>query len=702
MNKQKPYPYLNRELSWLAFNRRVLEQAEGKNYPLLERMKYLAFFGSNLDEFFEVRVAGLMQQIKSGNVECGPDGIEPKDQLNRIESIVKELIDDQFNCWYNKIVPKLEKEQIYFRDYCALTSKEKLWAKQYFEQQVLPILTPIAIEPANPFPHLVNKALYILTALIDQKKSKNKSLMGIVTVPRILPRILKINVPRRDSAQVYIALSDIIKNFIKDLFPGYRTRCAAPFRITRNSELYIDEEEITNLLGKIEDELINREKGAVVRLEIAHGADLELQKELLEALKLRPQSLYTINGPINFARLMSAYDLIDRPDLKFKPYTPYINPKLEQQENLFKIIRNNDYLLHHPYDSFQPIVNFITLASKDPDVLSIKQTLYRTSGDSLIVQALKDASINGKQVTVLIELKARFDEANNIRWAKELEEVGVQVVYGLAGLKTHCKVCLIIRREGNQMRYYTHLGTGNYNTNTAKLYADLSLITASKPITSEVANLFNALTGLNHNPKFSKLLVAPFNLQPSIIRFIQTEIKNAQAGKPARIIIKANSLIDKKTIDFLYKASQAGVTIDLIIRGICALVPKVKGISENITVRSLLGRYLEHSRIYYFENSSKNSARIYAGSADWMPRNFYRRVEVMFPIEDQEIHAKIFHILEVYMKDNIHTHYLNTNGSYKLLKKPLKRSKHISSQNTFIEETKANRKKLTYIAKSHA
>ena len=691
MDKQKPYPYLNRELSWLAFNRRVLEQAEGKNYPLLERMKYLAFVGSNLDEFFEVRVAGLMQQIKSGLVECGPDGLEPKDQLNRIERIVKELIDDQYNCWYNKIVPKLEKEQIYFRDYCALTSKEKQWVKQYFEQQVVPILTPIAVEQEYPFPHLINKALYILTAIIDQKKSKNKSLMGIVTVPRILPRIVKINVPRRDSAQVYIALSDIIKNFIKDLFPGYRTRCAAPFRITRNSELYIDEEEVTNLLSKIEDELINREKGAVVRLEIAPGADLALQKELLEALKLEPQSVYTINGPINFARLMSAYDLIDRPDLKFKPYTPYINPKLEQEENLFKNIRNNDYLLHHPYDSFQPFVDFITLASKDPHVLSIKQTLYRTSGDSLIVEALKDASISGKQVTVLIELKARFDEANNIHWAKELEEVGVQVVYGIAGLKTHCKACLIIRREGNRMRFYTHLGTGNYNTNTAKLYADLSLITSRKTITSDVANLFNALTGLNPNPEFSKLLVAPFNLQPSIVRFIQTEIKNAKAGKPARIVIKANSLIDKKTIDYLYKASQAGVTIDLIIRGTCALVPKVKGISDNITVRSILGRYLEHSRIYYFENSLKKSPRVYAGSADWMPRNFYRRIEVMFPIEDQEIRAKILHILEIYIKDNMHTHYLNANGSYKVLKKPLKRSQLISSQNTFIEEAKANR-----------
>ena len=691
MDKQKPYPYLNRELSWLAFNRRVLEQAEGKNYPLLERMKYLAFVGSNLDEFFEVRVAGLMQQIKSGLVECGPDGLEPKDQLNRIEKIVKELIDDQYNCWYNKILPKLEKEQIYFRDYCALTSKEKQWVKQYFEQQVVPILTPIAVEQEYPFPHLINKALYILTAIIDQKKSKNKSLMGIVTVPRILPRIVKINVPRRDSAQVYIALSDIIKNFIKDLFPGYRTRCAAPFRITRNSELYIDEEEVTNLLSKIEDELINREKGAVVRLEIAPGADLALQKELLEALKLEPQSVYTINGPINFARLMSAYDLIDRPDLKFKPYTPYINPKLEQEENLFKNIRNNDYLLHHPYDSFQPFVDFITLASKDPHVLSIKQTLYRTSGDSLIVEALKDASISGKQVTVLIELKARFDEANNIHWAKELEEVGVQVVYGIAGLKTHCKACLIIRREGNRMRFYTHLGTGNYNTNTAKLYADLSLITSRKTITSDVANLFNALTGLNPNPEFSKLLVAPFNLQPSIVRFIQTEIKNAKAGKPARIVIKANSLIDKKTIDYLYKASQAGVTIDLIIRGTCALVPKVKGISDNITVRSILGRYLEHSRIYYFENSLKKSPRVYAGSADWMPRNFYRRIEVMFPIEDQEIRAKILHILEIYIKDNMHTHYLNANGSYKVLKKPLKRSQLISSQNTFIEEAKANR-----------
>jgi polyphosphate kinase len=688
------YPYFNRELSWLAFNRRVLEQAEGSDYPLLERMKFLAFVSSNLDEFFEIRVAGLMQQVKSGVIERGADGLGPKEQLRRIQSIAKRLVADQYTCWHQQIVPALEAEQIKFCAYDALTRNEKQWVAQYFEEQIFPVLTPLAIDPAHPFPQLTNKALYILASIDDPETAVIERLMAIIPVPRILPRIVRIGVPRRGHPEVYIGLSDIIQRYVKRLFNGYRVRSAVPFRITRNSDLYIDEEEIVNLLSKIEEELINREKGAAVRLEIAEGADPVLQQELLDALELKPDNTYTIQGPLNLARLMSAYELIERPDLKFSPHVPYIDPDLEAAERLFEHIRKKDYLLHQPYDSFQPFVDFITQAAQDPAVLSIKQTLYRTSGDSPLVEALKEASRNGKQVTVLVELKARFDEANNIRWARQLEDVGVHVVYGLVGLKTHCKACMVVRREGSKLCHYVHLGTGNYNNKTAKLYTDLSLFTARESITAEVAKLFNTLTGFALKPAFKKLLVAPFNLQTSILRFIQTETRNARAGKPARIVVKTNSLVDQETIDHLYRASQAGVKIDLIIRGICNLVPKVKGLSDTIRVHSILGRYLEHSRIYYFENASGAQPRIYAGSADWMPRNFYRRIEVVFPLEDPDIRQRIVDILNTYTKDNLHARSLSANGSYRRRKRPNNEAQLVSAQDHFRTQAEQRRQLL--------
>lgn len=695
-DKTTKFRYFNRELSWLAFNRRVLEQAESPEYPLLERMKFLAFVSSNLDEFFEIRVAGIMQQVKSGHHESGPDGLEPKEQLQRIQNYARQLVAEQSDCWHKKITPGLNEAGIKFCAYDALTRNEKKWTSQYFAEQIFPVLTPLAIDPAHPFPQLINKALYILASIDDPKTRAVEQFMAIIPVPRILPRVIRVGVPRRGKPEVYIALGDIIQRHVRELFPGYRVRSAVPFRITRNSDLYIDEEEVENLLSKIEKELLNREQGAAVRLEIAKGADPVLLDQLLESIDLAPANVYTIDRPINMARLMSAYDLIDRPDLKFKPSTPHTHPDLESRQPLFEKIAKRDYLLHQPYDSFQPFINFISQAAHDPQVFAIKQTLYRTSGDSPIVQALIDASRNGKQVTVLVELKARFDEANNIKWARQLEDEGVHVVYGLVGLKTHCKTCMIVRREGKRLRRYAHLGTGNYNHKTARLYTDLSLFTARRDITNEVANLFNSLTGFSLSPNFKKLLVAPFNLHPTIQRYIKAEARNARAGKPARIIIQANSLVDPITIDNLYRASRAGVKIDLIIRGICTLVPNIKGLSENIQVRSILGRYLEHSRIFYFKSAHASEPHIFAGSADWMPRNFFRRIECVFPVQDPEIRKRILEILNTYLSDTKNAHRLRADGSYQ--KSIVRREQNLlCAQSSFAKEAEsqqhANRQK---------
>ena len=682
-SEKQPFRYFNRELSWLAFNRRVLEQAQSSCYPLLERMKFLAFVSSNLDEFFEIRVAGLIQQIKSGVIEQGPDGLDANEQLVQIESYVKKLLLEQNQCWKDSLLPELESAGIRFLNYRELNVREKKWVKHYFEEYIYPILTPLAIDPAHPFPQLINKALYILASLKQNNSRKKDSKMAIIPVPRILPRVVKIEVPRKNKDEVYIFLSDIIEYFINTLFQGYRVKSATPFRITRNSELYIDDEEVKNLLNKIEEELVRREKGAAVRLEICKGFDRKMLKQFMGALDLEEKAIYETDGPINPLRLMGVYDLIKRYDLKFPHFSPKIPKGFELPELIFDNIAKKDLLLHQPYDSFQPFIDFIEQAAKDPKVFAIKQTLYRTSGDSPIVKALMDASKNGKQVTAIVEIKARFDEANNIHWAKKLEDVGVHVVYGIVGLKTHCKTCMVVRREGKKLKHYVHLSTGNYNQKTARLYTDFSFFTAKKKLTSEVAALFNTLTGYAHTPAFKHLLVAPFNLHSSIQKNIKREIKNALAGYPARIMIQANSLVDQETIDNLYRASQAGVKIDLIIRGICNIVPRVKGLSENIDVRSILGRFLEHSRIYYFENSSKGGALLYLGSADAMPRNFFKRIECVFPIESAEERNRILKILEAYLKDNTHANTLLANGEYKKIKSTSQAS--FSAQDAFID-----------------
>ena len=654
--------YSNREQSWLAFNRRVLEQAQSATNPLLERVKFLAIVSSNLDEFFEIRVAGLIQQADSASGDLSLDGLTPREQLKYVHGAANTLVDEQYRCWHQQLVPLLAREGIEFRAGVQLTESERSWVETYFQTQVLPVLTPLAIDQYHPLPQIGNKTLNVLVSLDHPDTPEQEKMMVILPVPRILPRIIQLE-PAIPGPRRYIFLSEIIKLCAGTLFPGYRLNSAHAFRVTRNSDLYIDEEESENLLKKIEEELRNLRRGAAVRLEIEAGVDEALFTTLCGYLGLSLNYAFRLKGPLNLLRLMSLYDLIDRPDLKYPPFTPAESPLLRGAGSIFDVIRERDLLLHHPYDSFNPVVDFVAHAARDPEVFAIKQTLYRTSGDSPIVRALMDASINGKQVTALVELKARFDEANNIHWARQLEEAGVHVVYGLVGHKTHCKCSLVVRREGSGLRRYVHLGTGNYNPKTARLYTDLSFFTCREYLTAEVAQLFNTLTGFGRSPEFRHLLVAPFNLHARLQELIANEAANAAAGKPARIIAKMNKLVDPVTIDNLYAASQAGVKIDLIVRATCCLFAGVRGLSEHIRLRNLIGRFLEHARIYYFENGGQ--PLVYCGSADWMPRNFFRRVETVFPIEDPELRKRIIDdILPAELRDNEDAQELQPDATY--------------------------------------
>jgi len=654
--------YFNRELSWLAFNRRVLEQAQSDRHPLIERVRYLAITGSNLDEFFQIRVAGLIQQRDSGVTEPGADGLNPSQQLQRIRATVDAFVEDQYRCWRDQLAPALAAEGIQFKSAKDLTPRELKWVRAYFREQVYPVLTPLALDQSHPFPQVGNKELNIVVTLDNPATPEIEHLVAILPVPRILPRLVPI-APSGRGPQRIIFLSEIIKLCAGELFPGYRLTAAHAFRVTRNSELYIDEEEAANLLVKIEAELRNLRRGAAVRLEIEDGVATALFATLCHELGLPPDNVFRLKGPINLMRLQGIGDL-DRPDLKFPPFSPVNASALREPARIFESLRAQDVLLHHPYDSFQPVVDFVEQAARDPQVFAIKQTFYRTSGDSPLVRALIEASQNGKQVTALVELKARFDEANNIQWAKQLEEAGVHVVYGLMGHKTHCKMCLVVRREGRRMRHYAHLGTGNYNPRTARYYTDLSHFTARADITRDVAQLFNTLTGFGRSPKFRHLLVAPYSLHRRINALIAVETRNAAAGRPARIIAKMNSLVDQVSIDSLYAASQAGVKIDLIVRGTCCLVPGVPGLSENIQVRSLVGRFLEHTRACYFENAQGEPV-ILAGSADWMPRNFFRRVEVVFPIRDPALRRWVIEeLFGIELRDTTNARVLLPSGDY--------------------------------------
>ena len=657
--------YFNRELSWLAFNRRVLEQAQNPRHPLLERVRFLTIFSSNLDEFFEIRVAGLIQQVENEVTEPGVDGLGPREQLRRIHSVVASLVEDQFRCWHDQLVPALAAEGIAIVPASQLSPTELNWAKTYFREQVFPVLTPLALDQAHPFPQLGNKTLNIVVHLDNLAALGSEPLIAILPVPRILPRLVRLDVEAapRLRRQRFIFLAEILKLCAGELFPGYRLLGAHAFRVTRNSDLYIDEEEAENLLKQIEEELRNLRRGAAVRLEIEADVDDGVFSTLCSHLNLSREYVFRLPEPLNLLRLLSLTE-IDRPELKYPVFTPVQDSPLREIGSMFDVLRTQDVLLHHPYDSFNPVVDFVELAARDPEVFAIKQTLYRTSGDSPIVHALIEASHNGKQVTALVELRARFDEANNIQWARQLEEAGVHVVYGLVGHKTHCKLCLVVRREGGSLRRYAHLGTGNYNPRTARLYSDLSLFTAREPITGEVAQLFNSLTGFGRSPEFHHLLVAPYNLHDRTQELILREAEHAAAGRPARILAKMNALVDQATIDNLYHASQAGVQIDLIVRATCCLVPGVKGLSENIRVRSIVGRFLEHARAFYFENHGGEPV-ILAGSADWMPRNFFRRIEVLFPVETPALRRWLMdELFAMELRDNENARVLHPNGAY--------------------------------------
>ncbi|MGA2052123.1 MAG: polyphosphate kinase 1 [Opitutales bacterium] len=662
----KKVAYFNRELSWLAFNRRVLDLAHNPRVPLLERVRFLAIVSSNLDEFFEIRVAGLVQQVDSGVVEVGMDGLGPKELLRRIHHIAGALVADQYRCWKEELQPALREQGIFFKDEEELTRPELNWLENYYHEHVYPVLTPMAIDPSHPFPQLTNKALYVLLSLDNPDASRTEKMMAIVPVPRVLPRLIHVDTGTPDK-RTYVFLSSIVRHFAASMFPGYKPNGVWPFRVTRNSDLYIDEEEAANLIVKIEEELHRLRRGAAVRLEIRDDVEESILAQLLKAINLPDEYVFRVNGPVNLMRLFGAVDDVgsDRPELLYQPFQPRVPEVLAHHDTFFTEIARRDRFLHHPYESFNPVVDFLREAGRDPQVFAIKQTLYRTGGDSPIVEALIAASRNGKQVTALVELKARFDEMNNIQWARQLEEEGVHVVYGLVGLKTHCKCCLVVRREKDGLRRYAHLGTGNYNSKTARIYSDISFFTADPRLTDEVADVFNALTGFALKPTFNQLLVAPFNLHAQIQAKILREAANAAAGKPARIIAKINSLVDQVTMDNLYRASQAGVKIDLVIRGICGLVPRLKGLSENIRVTSIVGRFLEHSRIYYFENSGGSQPELYLGSADWMPRNMYRRIEVVFPIYEPQLRRQLIEdILPAYLRDNAFATELHANGAY--------------------------------------
>jgi polyphosphate kinase len=684
-----PANFINRELSWLEFNRRVLEEAQDPTQPLIERVKFMTIFSANLDEFFEIRVAGIKQQIQSETSDIGPDGMTPTETFNAIQRTAHELVATQYEFWNKELVPALAKNGIRLHEIAQLSPKRAAWAKRYFQEEVFPMLTPLAVDASHPFPQLLNKSHNLLVRA--RTKRGGEPLLAIVQVPRVVPRMILL--PRGkddDEPWEYIYLASLIKHHIADLFPGLILDAVHAFRVTRNSDLYIDEEEAENLLRTIEQELRRSSRGKAVRLEVEADCPRDFRELLLAFFDLQETDLYGLDGPLSMTHLMPLVTNDAFAKLKDRPFQPATDPALPPQSDIFEVIRKQDVLLHHPYESFDPVVHFIETAATDPQVLAIKITLYRTSGDSPIVEALIEAANAGKQVTALVELRARFDEAMNIRWARQLEEAGAHVVYGVVGLKTHCKALLIVRRDSDRLRQYVHLGTGNYHHRTARIYTDFSLFTAAPELTDEVAIVFNTLTGLAGYPGLKKIMVAPFDLSTRLIQLIERERDHARAGKPARIIAKLNSLVDSEIIEKLYEASCAGVKIDLIVRGICCLRPQVPGLSDNIRVISIVGRFLEHSRVYYFENAGQPD--LYLSSADWMPRNFYRRVEIAFPVEAPALRDEIVNdVLPSFLNDRVKARELQPDGSYLRLH-PIEGSPRSQAQLHFRERSRQARK----------
>jgi polyphosphate kinase len=686
-----PENFINRELSWLEFNRRVLEEAQDPTQPLIERVKFLTIFSSNLDEFFEIRVAGIKQQIESETSDVGPDGLSPTETFNSIRRVVSELVATQYALWNNELLPQLTENGIRVREVSQLSAKRAAWAHRYFQQEVFPMLTPLAVDASHPFPQLLNKSHNLFVRAKAQRGGE--PLHAIVQVPRVVPRLIAM--PRGKETNEpwdYIYLASLIKQHITELFPGLILEGVHPFRVTRNSDLYIDEEEAENLLRTIEQELRRSSRGDAVRLEVEADCPRDFRDLLLEFFDLTEADVYKADGPLSMTHLMPLITNDAFANLKDRPFQPGRDPALPPHADIFEVLRRQDVLLHHPYDSFDPIVDLIEEAAQDPQVLALKITLYRTSGDSPIVEALIEAANAGKQVTAIVELRARFDEAVNIQWARRLEEAGAHVIYGVVGLKTHCKALLIVRRDADRLRHYVHLGTGNYHPRTARIYTDFSFLTTEPQLTDEVAIVFNTLTGLAGYPGLKKLMVAPFDLKQRLIGLIQRERDHALAGKPGRIIAKLNSLVDQEIIENLYEASCADVTIDLIVRGICCLRPKLPDLSENIRVISIVGRFLEHSRIYYFSNDGQPD--LFLSSADWMPRNFLRRVELAFPIENPALRDNLINeVLPRFLNDRVKSRELQPDGSYRRLK-PEGTEARAQAQWHFRERSRERAKKL--------
>jgi len=677
--------FINRELSWLEFNQRVLDQAFDASNPLLERLKFLAIVSSNLDEFFEVRVAGLKQQKQNNSSEVGPDGLSATEVLARISKRTRRMVEDQYRCWREQVYPQLHENGVRFHNYPDVPPEERAHFEKFFRETIYPVLTPLAVDPAHPFPQLLNKSLNVIVELEGEGISTD---IAVVQAPRILPRVVPFS--KSPDGNDYVFLGNIIQEHVASLFHGVHVKGAHLFRVTRNSNLYVDEEESSNLLHAIEEELRKVNRGAAVRLEVKKDCPDRVLKRLLDIFNLEEEDVFRIDGPLNLSRLMPVALQIDRPDLRYKRFVPCQVVSLDTESDLFFHVRRGDILLHHPYDSFQTVVDFLAQAAEDPQVLAIKQTLYRTSSDSPIVQALIAAARNGKQVTAVIELKARFDEAANIHWARIMREAGVDVVYGVTGLKTHAKAMLIIRSEGERIRRYAHLGTGNYHPSTAKIYTDLSLLTCREELTTELAETFNCLTGVSRFPQMKELMVAPWSLYEGFQELIENEIGHTWAGRPSGIFAKLNSLVEPGIIESLYRASAAGVPIRLLVRGMCALKTGIPGVSENIEVRSIVGRFLEHSRIFRFENGGQ--PRIHLGSPDWMPRNLFRRVETVFPITAPGMIKHVEEILEWFWRDNVKAQVMQPDGTY-AFRRPAEGEPVFDAQAEFLADAHRRRTK---------
>ena len=663
VNLKAPEHYINRELSFLDFNQRVLAQAHDERLPLLERIRFLGISCSNLDEFFEIRVAGLKQRQELGSLGGGPDGMSVPEQLTAIHERAAALVKDQYELLNQLVFPALALERIQFVNGKTLTPQQRSWVGDYFAQEVEPVLTPLGLDPARPFPRIQNKSLNFIVRLSGKDAFGRDAELAVVQVPRSLPRIIRLPPTTDEPGKTYfVFLSAVISTFVAQLFSGMKVEGAWQFRVTRNSDLFVDDEEVDNLLRAIEGELAQRRYGAAVRLETSLDCPEDITNFLLRHFALKRDDLYQVNGPVNLNRLMAIYDLVDRPDLKYPAFTPCIPKRLMAKEDIFAVMRESEVLLHHPFESFAPVIDFLLQAAADPDVLAIKQTLYRTGPQSPVVDALVDAARAGKEVTVIIELMARFDEAANIKLATRLQEAGAHVMYGVVGYKTHAKLIMVVRRERGKLRRYCHCGTGNYHPNTARVYTDYGLFTCDVAMGEDLHELFLQLTSPTRVATMQKILQSPFTLHEGLLEKTRREITFARAGKPARIIAKMNALIEPQIIQTLYSAAMAGVKVDLIVRGICALRPGLPGISENITVRSVVGRFLEHSRVYYFQNDG--SPEMFCGSADWMERNFFRRIEVCFPIERKQHRERILEDLETYLADNEQAWVLKADGKY--------------------------------------